>query len=452
LNRGLTLSLNPRLVAFLVLKETATGRHPEETLAEQGQLLPQRDQNLAAALTYETLRHQSFLDWVLQSRLTIGRTGSNLRLVLRLGLTQLLYFDRLKEHAAVSETVALAKDLLPGRAGLVNAVLRSLLRTRAAGHPWPPKPTLSGNPAKDLALNHSYPSWLVLNLLHRFTPNETEEILVAGNRPTPPTLRLSPGPVDRETFSRTLPFDTRPTLFSPWGLTALKFAGRPENWPGFAEGRFTVQDEASQLLGLLTGSLAPGSKVLDACCGLGGKTLLLAALNPTALIIARDKDPTKLERLQVEAGRLGLTNIQTERGDSLAERPENTATYDLVLVDAPCSGLGVIRRRPDLKWNKSTTDLSRLAALQFTLLTAASRTVKPGGRLIYGVCSFSEAEGPEVAKKFHSNQPDFRPAPTEAWPESLRPHLGPGPSLTLWPHRHQTDGFFWAIWHRLSPA
>jgi 16S rRNA (cytosine967-C5)-methyltransferase len=165
------------------------------------------------------------------------------------------------------------------------------------------------------------------------------------------------------------------------------------------------------------------------------------------LVTARDRDRAKLDRLGLEARRLGLDNLRLEARDLLAG-PEG-GPFDLVLVDAPCSGLGVIRRRPDLKWSKGPEDVTRLAGLQLSLLTAAAGQVRLGGRLIYGVCSFSRAEGPETAAKFLAAGPGFRSAPLSAWPPALRPHMDDG-HLTLWPHRHQTDGFFWAMFERVG--
>ncbi|MDR3038165.1 MAG: RsmB/NOP family class I SAM-dependent RNA methyltransferase [Candidatus Adiutrix sp.] len=243
-----------------------------------------------------------------------------------------------------------------------------------------------------------------------------------------------------------LPFATTPTSLSPWGLRAENFAGRPETWPGYAEGLFAIQDEASQLVGLLTGDLGPGAEILDACAGLGGKALHLAALNPAARVTARDRNPARLERLAAEARRLGLNNVAGEARD-LLEGAE-AKLYDLVLMDAPCSGLGVMRRRPDLKWSKGPDDVARLAEIQLRLLSAGADLVRPGGRLLYGVCSFSPAEGPRVAAAFPAGRPEFRAAPPSVWPEALRPHLDPAGHLTLWPHRHLTDGFFWAVFER----
>lgn len=444
---GLELSDNPRLVAFRVLSEAADGRTPEESLTSNSLLLSPRDSGLAAALVYEVLRHQSYLNWLMKSRLTAGKAAPELAIILRLGLAQLLFFDRLGEHAVVSETVALAKILLPGRQGLVNAVLRGLLRDREAGCPWPPSPPVSGDPVRDLALKHSYPEWLTRRLVQHLGAEEVAHLLAAGNRPTPATLRINPLRGKREELQHKLPFETTPTAVSPWGLVSREFSGHPENWPGFAEGLFAIQDEASQLIGLLAGELQPGAAVLDACSGLGSKGLHLAALNPEAVITALDKDQAKLDRLELEAARLGLINIKPAACDLLADPPP-AEQFDLVLVDAPCTGLGVIRRRPDLKWNKNEEDIVRLAELQQRLLAAATPAVKPGGRLIYGVCSFSREEGPEGAAKFLAAHPNFEIAPASDWPDSLRPYLSDEGHLTLWPHRHGTDGFFWAIFEK----
>lgn len=437
---GLELSDNPRQVAYRVLKEVAGDDRPtpEEAMAAQGLLLSPRDLGLATALVYEVLRHKTRLGWLARGRLSRGRAAPELMLVLEMGLAQLFFFDRLGEHAVVSETVALAKAVVPGRHGLVNAVLRGLLRDKEAGGPWPPEPAAGPDPVRNMALKHSYPDWLVRLLLKRFGEAETEAILAAGNQATPPTLRLNPLKGSREELQNLLPFATRPTDLSPWGLAALEFSGRPEDWPGFAEGRFALQDEASQLVGLLTGELPAGASVLDACAGLGGKALHLAALNPAARILARDKEAKRLELLHREALRLGLDNVQAQAGDLLAD-PPSSQSFDMVLVDAPCSGLGVVRRRPDLKWNKTAEDPARLADLQLRLLRAAAEAVKPGGRLLYGVCTFTEEEGPGVVRQFLSDRSDFQATPAELWPESLRPHLS-AEGLTLLPHRH----------HRLS--
>ncbi|MDR1922326.1 MAG: 16S rRNA (cytosine(967)-C(5))-methyltransferase RsmB, partial [Candidatus Adiutrix sp.] len=153
-----------------------------------------------------------------------------------------------------------------------------------------------------------------------------------------------------------------------------------------------------------------------------------------------------------EAARLGCAaGLVTETRDLLAAPPP-AASFDLALLDAPCSGLGVVRRRPDLKWNKQPQDIARLAEGQSALLAAVAPAVKPGGRLLYGVCSVNDEEGPEIIRRFLADRADFQALPAAAWPESLRPFLKDGPGLTLWPHRHGLDGFFWASLRRSGGA
>ncbi|UQZ89684.1 hypothetical protein C4J81_10875 [Deltaproteobacteria bacterium Smac51] len=444
---SLELTDNPRLAAFRALKETGEGRLPEEALESHCRLLSPRDLGLTTAIVYEVLRHQSLLNGLIRARLTSGRASDDLMLILRLGLAQLMFFSRLGDHAVVMETVALAKAVAPGRHGLVNAVLRGLIRDREAGLPWPPEIPETGDLVRDLAMLYSYQPWLVKMLLRDYNQEEAELLLASGNRHTPPTIRANPLKIGRAALAMNTSFPCSPTDLSPWGLTVEGFFGQPAEWPGFSEGLFAIQDEASQLAGLLAGNLGR-AEVLDACAGLGGKGLSLACLNPEAAITCLDKDPAKLDSLKREAERLGCSeNVRTESRDLTAE-PLPQAAYDLVLVDAPCSGLGVIRRRPDLKWSKGEDDITRLAGLQQRLLLATADSVRPGGRLIFGVCSFSREEGPENVKKFLSARPDFAAAPPAAWPESLQPLLADDHTLTLLPHRQNTDGFFWAVFFK----
>ncbi len=443
----LELTDQPRLAVFKILKEIEEGRAFKEALDYHGRLLAPRDLGLTTALVYEIIRHQSYLNWLMKSRLTAGRASSDLVLLLQIGLAQLLYFDRLGEHAIVSEAVRLTKVISPSHAGLVNGLLRELIREREAGRlDWPPKVPAGDDIAANLATTYSYPKWLVQKLLGNLGAEETRELLKAGNEPPPPTLRVNPTMTSRELLQERLPFPTVPTVFSPWGLKLTEFQGRPELMPGFAEGHFAIQDEASQLVGLLAEGIAEDAKILDLCAGLGGKALHLAALKPKATVFALDKDAYKLEMLETEARRLGLDNIFVKTRDLLNSDPL-PREFDLVLLDAPCSGLGVIRRRPDLKWQKSPDDISRLASLQKEMLAQGALAVKPGGRLLYGVCSFTNEEGPEVVEDFLAQHSDFCPTPPEDWPLELRAFLSPASTLTLWPHRQAVasiDGFFWA--------
>ncbi|MDR2338810.1 MAG: methyltransferase domain-containing protein [Deltaproteobacteria bacterium] len=443
-SRGGSLSANPRRVALAVLRATKEGAVPEDILNRDGVMLSQKDRALASAMVYACLRHQSRLDSLLDGKLAQpGSTPSLVRMILRLGLSQLLFFDRLAHHAVVNETTELSKKLAPGREGLVNAVLRSFLADKEKGPYWPVELDGAGTPvARRLSVFYSYPQWMVEKFLDEWGFRDTRSFLVAGNRQTPPTIRVNTGLVERGLLAARLPFPSLPTKYSPWGLLPQDFAGHPDTWPGYHEGHFSIQDEASQVAGLLCGK---PRRILDACAGLGGKGLALKALHPAAEVVALDISPGKLSLLREEARRLRLPgDIQTRQADVLTEkfRP----SFDLVFLDAPCSGLGVIRRRPDIKWKKSEGDIASLAALQAGLLSSASKAVSPGGRLIYSVCTVTDEEGPSVARRFLSDNPGFSPAGDV--PDALSDAaIAPG-MLRFLPHRHGTDGFFYAVLER----
>jgi 16S rRNA (cytosine967-C5)-methyltransferase len=372
-----------------------------------------------------------------------NRADARVLAILRLGLAQILFFDRLADYAVVSRTVDLAAIKAPGLKGLVNAVLRGFLRDRDSIWGWPRE--IDGrevDPLIRLATFYSHPLWLVERLVGQLGFREARALLVANNQPASPTLRVNPRRVDRAELARLLPFPTRETEFSPWGLVPEAWAGPPTAWPGYATGLFAIQDEASQILGLLAGE---ARNILDCCAGLGGKSLALAAAGfPEIRVLALDPHEGRLVKLEKEAERLGLAeNLEISPGAIQSYR--TTATFDLALVDAHCSGLGIIRRRPDIKWRKSPEDIPRLADLQLELLLAAAPRVAPGGRLIYSICSTTEEEGPGVVQRFLAKAPDFRVlGPTEIPPGLRALYHGPG-QLRLWPHREKTDGFFYGL-------
>jgi 16S rRNA (cytosine967-C5)-methyltransferase len=407
-------------------------------------MLSQRDRGLASALVYACLRNQSRLDWLLDRKLSSPTaTPSLVRVILRLGLAQLLFFDRLAHHAVVNETTELAKKFAPGREGLVNAVLRSFILDKDADHYWPQEIDGAGTPvARRLSVYYSYPQWLVDKFLDERGFRDTRAFLVAGNKSVPPTLRVNTGLITREGLQALLPFPTTPTRYSPWGLVPGEFVGSPDTWPGFHEGYFSIQDEASQVAGLLYGL---PRRFLDVCAGLGGKSLAFKILNPRSDVVAMDLSAGKLAHLREESGRLRLPgSIETRTADALTEK--FGPSFDMVFLDAPCTCLGVIRRRPDIKWKKTEEDIESRSALQKSLLASASRAVVPGGRLIYSVCTVTDEEGPMVVNDFLSTNPGF--VPVNDFPGPIAEARIADGMLRFLPHRHGTDGFFYALMER----
>ncbi|MDR1577855.1 MAG: hypothetical protein LBT86_06490 [Deltaproteobacteria bacterium] len=443
------MSDDPRLVALETLEAVAKGSRLENSLERRSALLSADNLALAQALVYVCLRHQSRLDFIIKTKLIKNRVDRLALTILRLGLAQIMFFDRLKDYAIVNQTVELARLKIPGRHGLVNAILRKFLREKASVWGWPLEIDGRGaSPARRLAVFYSHPLWLVERLMAQLGFRQARALLAANNQPAPPTLRVNPRLIDREELAKRLPFPTQATRFSPWGLIPEAWPGRPEAWPGYREGHFAIQDEASQILGLLVDQ---PKKVLDACAGQGGKSLNLAAIRPDARIVALDPNWGRLNNLLREVKRLSLgSRIKIWHG--AIQSAELDETFDLALVDAPCSGLGVIRRRPDLKWLKNSDDIPRLANAQLAILKATARFVAPGGQLIYSVCATTDEEGPGVIKKFLAEEPSFRAWSEVEVPQVLRElAIGPG-SLRLWPHRQGTDGFYYGLLTRKPEA
>ncbi|MDR2386697.1 MAG: methyltransferase domain-containing protein [Deltaproteobacteria bacterium] len=443
---------DPRRVAYevnlLVLKEKA---RPEELLKSAAKLLSPMDRRLAQSLVYDSLRHRLRLERLIKNLVPNKKPPKKSLEVLKIGLCQLLFMDRLPAHAAVNETVKLAKAVSPHQAGLVNAILVSLAKEREAKKADPQKlfpiETCPKNltEAEKLSIFYGYPLWLVNKLLLDLGFRETRAFLVASNARPGPTIRVNPLKYKREFFLKNFLPQAQPTQFSPYGLVNHFNSGPIEDWPGYADGLFSIQDEASQLLPLLAGQ---PKTILDTCAGLGGKSLALATVFPKAQIFSVDTSKKRLAYLRPESQRLGLRKLPTIiQSDALSLSPQSLkpGLFDLVVVDAPCSNLGVIRRRPDIKWKIQPEDPAQRAQLQFELLLTASGLVAPGGRLIYCVCTFTNEEGPEVIQKFLAQRPNFTPLAQENFAPNLSElFIAPG-QLRLWPQKHHTDAFFYAV-------
>ena len=309
---------------------------------------------------------------------------------------------------------------------------------------------------------HNLPDWLADTLGSELAAGEFWPLVDSLNQPAPLDLRVNTLLAKRADLQRELAADeslvAEPTRWSPWGL---RLHAKPSlaKLDAFRRGAIEVQDEGSQLLALLVGAKR-GEMVVDFCAGSGGKTLALgASMRNTGRLYAFDTSAHRLAALQPRLARSGLSNVHPvaiahERDDRIKRL---AGKIDRVLVDAPCSGLGTLRRNPDLKWRQSPSGVAAMAQLQGAILASAARLLKPGGRLVYATCSLLPAENEEVAQAFSAAQPDFAPLAAGDLLAELKidgvAALCSGPKsgleyLRLWPHRHQTDGFFAAIWQR----
>jgi 16S rRNA (cytosine967-C5)-methyltransferase len=360
---------------------------------------------------------------------------------------QLIYLDRVPDHAIVSEAVKLAKIIgHQGIANFVNGVLRSAIRSRQALRLPETLP-----PVQHLSLATSHPEWLVERWIEHYGTERAAAICEANNRIPYVTLRVNRLKATPETCIEQLRrenFEAAVSRLFQDGLV-LGHGGDITSTEGYRLGLFSIQDESSMLVAPMADP-RPGDTVVDACAAPGGKSCHLAEwMGDQGLIYAFDIHAHKINLINRQAERLGLTSIQADCADAL-ELPERFRDVQTVLLDAPCSGTGVIRRKPDIKWNRMAGDIAEMAALQRSLLKAVARIVKPGGVLVYSTCSIEREENQENIAWFLSQFDDFE-LDRQFFPKRL---LAAGAieegMISLTPEQYGTDGFFIARLRRLS--
>jgi 16S rRNA (cytosine967-C5)-methyltransferase len=404
------------------------------------------DRSLVTELVNGTIKRRLTLDWVLGQYLKKGveHTPSWARDILRLAAYQLLYLDRVPAAAVCDTAVELAKKYAPPTAGMVNGVLRNLCRSG-----FPELPPCGHDPVLYLALKHSHPPWLVKRWLARWGREQTEAFLAANNQRPPLCIRVNTLKTQTSQVAAELQSLGAKVYSSRWVPEGLVVEGLAflERLPGIKAGRFLFQDEGSMLVGYCV-SPPPDSTVLDACAGVGTKTTHLAQLmGNQGEIVAVDLKAGKLRLLEKSCRRLGIGIVRTLVADSTSLASVLDHKFDCVLVDAPCSGLGVLRRRADARWRKRPEDLEFLPVLQLKLLEAAQELVRAGGTLVYSTCTVEPEENEGVVEELCRRHPYWEF-------EDLRPYL-PVPlarpedqemaahgRLQLYPHLHGTDGFF----------
>jgi 16S rRNA (cytosine967-C5)-methyltransferase len=347
--------------------------------------LDERDRRLAAELVYGVLRHRTRIDRAIAAHADLKKTPPRVLTALRVAAYQLLFL-RVAPYAAVDDAVAAAKETGPKLGGFVNAVLRKVNAQK--------EPPLPADPRERLEVEHSLPRWILDELdaagglAHAAAFGAPAPIIARGN------LRKTTREALIEHF-KAAGVTATPLPIAPMALE-LEGLGDPARSPSFIAGLWTVQDTGAQLVAL-TAAPRPGMKILDACAGVGGKSTHLAELSDDAATIdAADQNATKLGLCGETAARLGLASIRRHAIDLLG--PELPGPYDLIVLDAPCTGLGVLRRHPDAKWRLKPDDVARMAALQAQLLDAVVRRLAPGGTLVYSVCTFTRAEGPDQVR------------------------------------------------------
>lgn len=406
------------------------------------------ERGLFTELVYGVTRTHNTLDWALEHFLKQGIKNFTppIRTILRMGAYQLLYLDRIPSRAVVHQGVELAKRYgHQGVANLVNGVLRNFIRKQEQIK----FPTLAQDPVNHIVLKYSHPKWLINRWLKEFGVDATIELCIFNNQPSPLTIRVNTLKTTREGLGEKLAargMVLQKSKYIPEGLIV-------EEWPGieeveeFHQGLFSMQDEGSMLVAHML-KPAKGARVIDACAAPGTKTTHLAQLmHDEGEILALDIHQHKIELIENSCRRLGIQAVKVKLLDAREMPKHIKEKIDYLLVDAPCSGLGVLGRRADARWRKSPAQLEELPILQGEILSSGAQILRPGGVLVYSTCSIAREENHDVINDFLEKHPDFQL-------EDLKPYL-PASLVTkedrdgmekgmiqLLPHIHGVDGFF----------
>ena len=396
------------------------------------------DKGLLSEIVHGVLRWQNKLDWVLNgfSHGNFAKSEINVKNTLRVALYQVLFLERVPHAAAVNEGVEFIKRIRGDKpAGLVNAVLRNIIRN-IEGIRYP-------DPADDevqyLAVFYSHPHWIVKRWLARFGSEEVRKLLTANNERPGLSLRINRLKVEPAQFLKMLEQQQIPYTGSSHidYFVKVKSLSRIGQMDLFRNGFFTIQDESAALPCILLGA-RPGERVMDLCAAPGGKTTNIGEMMKNeGEILATDKYEAKLNLIRSSCERLGLKNVRLLAADASTLEQEQV---ERVLLDAPCTGLGVLAKKPDIKWKRDASDLIKLSHLQKELLENASRLVKPGGVLVYCTCTTEPEENQEIVKKFLARHPEFRLDNARQFVSGDL--VSDDGFVETLPHRHGMDGSF----------
>ena len=400
--------------------------------------LEARDAALCTRLTYGVVQNRTLLDYYIDHWCTqkAARLEPVVTCLLRLGIYQILFMDKVPDRAAVHETVELAKRRGKTRAaGMINAVLRKCASSKNTLPPLPQNSFVS-----KAAVQYSHPRWLVERLTALAGEQEAEAFLRLDNEPVPTVIQANPLKTTPAELENELRSDGVRLVPHPWleGCFEVTGTGDLERLSAFASGRCTVQDAAARLAAIAAGP-KPGDRVLDVCAAPGGKSFAMAMqMENRGDILSCDIHPHKIDLIRAGAERLGFQNVEPMLRDASVFNPEWEKGMDTVIADVPCSGLGIIRKKPDIRY-KDLKETEALPGLQLQILKNVSRYVRPGGVLMYSTCTVLPRENEQVVSAFLADNPDFSPEKL-ALPEVF-PRNETG-MLTLIPGEYDTDGFF----------
>ena len=437
---------SPRELAISILVKTQAGSYSNLLLSQYlTDDLSQKDKALVTQLVNGVIQNRLLLDHIISqfSKIKLSKMTSFVKNAIRLGIYQTYFLDKVPDFAAVNESVDLVKKYEGQRAAnFTNAVLRNAVRNRERVS----YPSKDKDIVEYLSIYYSFPKWLITRWLYLFGADFTERLCKAFNEPPRLCIRVNTLLTTKEELLMRLNEEGADAVPGHLAQEALYIVKSPPVYQlkSFKDGLFTVQDESSIIASLAVGSKA-NDKVLDVAAAPGGKTTHMAALMQNrGEIVSWDIHPHRVKLIEENAKRLKATIVKAQVKDAKILDEAMLERFDKVLIDAPCSGLGVIRRKPDIKWSKKPEDISALTKEQERILAVSSKYVKPGGFLVYSTCSIEPEENEKIVEDFLAKNKDF------AY-DDLRPYLPkplhkdlkePYSYITLYPHIHGTDGFF----------
>jgi len=438
---------NVRQLASDILAKVDTRKAYADILLDQAlkaTTLNERDRALLTELTYGTLRWRGNIDGQLSRylRQPLAKTDPLIRNLLRVSVYQLRFLNKIPDYAAVDEAVELARNHSGGKsAGFVNAVLRNFLRGKDRVIGLAPK----AESVAGLAVTYSHPEWLVKRWIDEFGAEAAKTLMRANNERATLVLRVNYLKCTREKLlDRFLEagIKAEATQWSPQGISVLS-GPAVDKLPGFAEGYFQIQGEASQLVTYLVSPLS-GERILDACAAPGGKSTHVGEfMKDEGELVAIDISARGIAKIRENAARLGLKSLRVLSADASAELADKfRKPYDRVLVDAPCSGLGTLRGHPEIKWHRDENDIRRLSRLQSKILSRVAGYLKPGGVLVYATCTLSREENEEIVESFLAHHKEFELEDAARYLPGQATHMVREKYFVALPHRDNTDGFF----------
>jgi 16S rRNA (cytosine967-C5)-methyltransferase len=445
-----------RQIAAEILHDLDGGTHTLDALLERNdpllRQLQRHDRALAQTLIFGVLRWQNRLDWTLGHLLRQPKKKLDpwVRIVLRMGLFQIDHLDRIPDSAVVHSSVDLVKtNNRRWAAGFVNGVLRNALRRTEP----PPLPDIDKDPVAGLSVRYAFPPWLISRWIKRWGKDSTRALCDAVNQIPEITARANTLKTTRANLIESLQDEVKSiatTSHSPEGVRFVS-PGRPiDKWPAYQQGWFQVQDEAAQIISHYLDP-HPGMHIWDACAGLGTKTGHIAQLiKDQGGLLASDLNSGKLKKLKREMQRLGVSCVTTRRLDLQSpEQVDDLPLFDRILIDAPCSGLGVLQKNPDGKWRITAADIDTCANRQLAILTNAVKRLRPEGILVYAVCSVEPEENEWVVRSFlHKHREFVIHFPEMMSVSGARTLMTSEGFLQTLPRQNQMDGFFAAAFKR----